>query len=250
MLVAVEAISEWAVDTGVPDLGPFGPVITEPPPGEPPTWPPRPGAPTSSNPGPLPSILRVPEIEAGIIARNVGIAATVAATAAEWCARRMVASGLSPFRLCQRLPLFFSGRDVAEATDHDIEALIPRSGNSLWVRLTYKPAGTKTQWYNSFPQTGTEELCAAPNDPSLSCDEYPFWATEQGESNARPLPHLKLISHSDNTDQGGLYGNFVTACRMARRLPNALGYDRRHGSGQFPSHPTAARHGARHFPSL
>lgn len=158
MLAAVKAIAEWVVDTGIDDLGPFGPTVTEPPPGEPPPYPKTPGGPTTANPGPLSSVLRVPEIEAGLIARNVGITAAVAAAAAEWCTRRMAASGLNPFQLCQRLPLFFSGRDVAEATDHDIDALIPPLGYPLWVRLTYKPAGSQTgnrRWFTSRQAPGS-----------------------------------------------------------------------------------------------
>jgi hypothetical protein len=116
---------------------------------------------------------------------------------------------------CENLPVFLSGSDVPTATLHDLKAL---AGHPQWVRLNYdsrkqklEEEGVKEKWYLGEPG------CEGTPPEGKSCDEYPFFATIQGGPEAAVKPSLEWIIHSDNTEQGGKYGNFVTACKMAER---------------------------------
>jgi hypothetical protein len=96
-------------------------------------------------------------------------------------------------------PIFASGSDVPEATKHDIEALGSYPG---WVHLTYEPREGKPGegW-----QTGRCGVLAS----NMHCDEYPFFATEQGGPSAQPLPDLRAIERTQNLSQGDMYSGFV-----------------------------------------
>lgn len=84
-----------------------------------------------------------------------------------------------------------------------------------WVGLNYRPSsetpGSRT-WYLAEP-----ECASVPAGDA--CDEYPFWATMQGGPYSPKRPHLEPINAKDNSDQGGLYGNFVTICRLTSGDP-------------------------------
>jgi hypothetical protein len=116
--------------------------------------------------------------------------------------------GTDPYEECSTKPIFMSGRsDVPEATQHDTEALV---SNPAWVRLNYRPAAqnpSSRTWYSSDPAC----LAAAPGQ---NCDEYPFFATEQGGGTAVPRPSLKAIDGLQNQNQGRLYGSFLTVCAV------------------------------------
>jgi hypothetical protein len=108
----------------------------------------------------------------------------------------------------ERLPIFVSGADVPSATNHDLEAL---GVWPSWLSLNYRPAADAPgprDWYAG------QGNCSSPA-AGQSCDEYPFFATEQGGGDATPTPSLKLIDSGDNSLQGLRYGNFLTNCRMA-----------------------------------
>lgn len=115
-------------------------------------------------------------------------------------------SGADPYKECSTKPIFMSGRaDVPEATEHDTEAL---ASNPAWVQLNYRPAAqnpSSRTWYASDPEC----LAAAPGQ---NCDEYPFFATEQGGGAAVPRPSLKAVDGLQNQNQGRLYGSFLTVC--------------------------------------
>jgi len=119
---------------------------------------------------------------------------------------------------CKTLPIFLSGSDVAEATEHDLKALSPITGHPEWVQLNYESAEAKEAiepnrtWYNAFSP------CSEEYDTEVdSCDEYPFYASRQGGGKGVPPASLEVIDREDNAEQGRKYGNFVTSCAMATR---------------------------------
>ena len=133
-------------------------------------------------------------------------AAMAIAATCLWDASRMSNDGLD---VCKTLPIFVTGSDVAEASDHDVEAI---ASNPAWFKLNYEASGAKNGshgWVNSV------RPCDGRTPSGQQCDEYPFWASEQGGPyTSGPTPHLRYIDASDNTDQGGLYGNFITGCGL------------------------------------
>lgn len=140
-------------------------------------------------------------------------AAISLATACLWNASRITNARED----CASMPIFFTGSDVAEATDHDIEAI---TGQPEWVKLNYEAAGAKTQsrtWYRSVAP------CDVRGRTGQQCDEYPFWATEQGGPDALVRPHLRYIDGDDNTLQGSRHGNFVTSCGLRTGTPQERG---------------------------
>jgi diaminopimelate epimerase len=121
---------------------------------------------------------------------------------------------------CSRLPIFASGSDFPTATLHDLKAL---ATHPTWVRLNYSARkeklaeeGVKEKWYLGEPG------CEGSAPEGKSCDEYPFFATEQGGPEATIKPSLEWIVHTDNTEQGSRYGAFVRSCKMAER--SSTGY--------------------------
>jgi hypothetical protein len=144
-------------------------------------------------------------------------AAEAIAAACLWNLSR-ISDGLEA---CRTLPVFVTGSDVAEATNHDLEAIV---GHPQWAMLNYEASGAKSgsrSWYQSVPP------CNVSGDAGQQCDEFPYWATEQGGPLAPITPSLKYIDGIDNTTQGGKYGNFVTACALRTGTPqtgaNAVG---------------------------
>ncbi len=122
---------------------------------------------------------------------------------------------------CANLPIFISGSDVEEATNHDLEAISGLNGatpHPQWAKLNYEASGAKSgtrNWYRSVAP------CDRLGRTEQQCDEYPFWATEQGGPLAPVQPHLKYISRSDNTYQGSRYGSFVTVCGLRTGTPQS-----------------------------
>jgi hypothetical protein len=115
---------------------------------------------------------------------------------------------------CESLPIFLSGSDVQSATEHDIRAL---EEHPQWIKLNYESAtakeekGEERKWYKGLGG------CSGTAPEGDSCDEYPFFASQQGGGKAEIFPSLKWINEEDNSKQGGKYGNFVTSCAMAAR---------------------------------
>ncbi len=133
------------------------------------------------------------------------------AAACLWNASRASLDGLEA---CRSLPIFITGADVAEATDHDLEAI---AGNPAWVMLNYEASGAKNgsrSWYR------TVEPCDVAGRTGQQCDEYPFWASEQGGPLAPITPSLKYIDGDDNIAQGSIYGAFVTSCGLRTGTPH------------------------------
>jgi hypothetical protein len=114
---------------------------------------------------------------------------------------------------CESLPIFASGSDVPAATEHDLKAL---ALHPAWAKLNYENGAEKEEkesrtWYKGVGG------CSATPPAGEQCDEYPFWASQQGGPSAIPTPNLEYINAEDNEEQGRKYGNFVTSCKMAER---------------------------------
>jgi hypothetical protein len=140
-------------------------------------------------------------------------AAEAIAAACLWNASRVTNARMD----CVNLPVFVTGSDVAEATDHDIEAIVRYP---QWVKLNYESsAGKAAEPYQDRYWFRSQDDCLVAHDEDESCDEYPFWASEQGGSLARPLPSLRYIDSLDNRNQGLRYGNFVTSCGLTTGTP-------------------------------
>jgi hypothetical protein len=128
----------------------------------------------------------------------------------------------------QGKPMFVSGNGVPlEATQHDITALGLNPHDTVgsypgWFRLTYVPGKSRSKWHQSqtetgYPLGGLQARCKG-SGRSTACDEYPFYRVSEGGSAALvPKPHLRIIDFDSNSQQGGLFGNFVTNCEMAAR---------------------------------
>ena len=119
-------------------------------------------------------------------------------------------SGDKSFTNCSSLPIFISGYDVREASQHDLEALgwlsspnnAGQTVNPAWVELNRDvPNKPGDGWY-----TG-KAPCTSPTPPGANCDEYPFYSTTQGG----PGANLKYIDGNQNQLQGRILGYFYTS---------------------------------------
>ncbi|HXE44087.1 MAG TPA: hypothetical protein VN635_02705 [Conexibacter sp.] len=144
-------------------------------------------------------------------------AAETIAAACLWDASR-ITNGLEA---CRTMPVFVTGSDVAEATDHDLEAI---TAHPEWAMLNYEASRAKNgsrSWYDSVAP------CNSDGDAGQQCDEYPFWASEQGGPLAPITPSLRYIDGDDNVLQGSRYGSFVQSCGLRTGTPqegaNAVG---------------------------
>jgi hypothetical protein len=102
---------------------------------------------------------------------------------------------------CSSLPIFISGQDVRQPTDHDLAALGAvndpnnqgQTVNPAWVLLTRDVSNKDgSGWYS-----GTAP-CTLPTPGGMNCDEYPFFSTTQGG----PGANLKYVDGRQNTLQG------------------------------------------------
>jgi hypothetical protein len=176
-------------------------------------------APSETDPYPVPSELPqvwpVERVAEALISANP--AAELTEDQAETIARRCLwyegvadADGVD---LCEHRPIFSSGSDVPEATIHDLKAI---ATNPRWVNLNYESSEAKKdkvpnrKWYEA-------EAACAEVSPGQQCDEYPFYATQQGGPGQEPPTSLEVIDALDNEEQGRKYGSFVLSCKMAER---------------------------------
>jgi hypothetical protein len=117
------------------------------------------------------------------------------------------------FDLCKHRPIFLSGSDVPSATLHDLKAIATKPS---WVALNYENSAAKEERVERNWYTGLGG-CSGAVPEGKSCDEYPFFATQQG---GPPAASLEYITASDNSGQGSKYGAFITSCKMAERGPD------------------------------
>lgn len=191
---------------------------------------------------------------------------------ARQCLHAASAAGLDAWDECTGKPIFISGRNVAEATDHDIEALTgmvrdpgATTGYSVSGRpgYTLSPAAsaappqvppaasyvpTVGSWFNpgwvaqsweGGETTGKPNKEWYANHPDcvgrsieINCDEFPMFATEQGGKPAQPTPHLRLVPATPNQRQGGFLGS--NRCGLERgQLPPDRTVANATGGGDF-----------------
>lgn len=117
---------------------------------------------------------------------------------------------------CEHLPIFWSGSDVPSATRHDMKAL---AEHPIWGELDYESAAVKEEhvarnWFKGIGGCSSE----AASPTTESCDEFPFFATQQGGPLASPQPSLEYIDTVDNRKEGGKYGAFISSCHLATRV--------------------------------
>ncbi len=123
---------------------------------------------------------------------------------ADRCVYRLARIGRIDRGACTSKPIFVTGSDVPEATEHDIEAL-SKPEFARYVELHYRPGAGRSRWADCGPKLATQQ-----------CDEYPFFATWENGPNAYPPTHLKLIDANDNQAQGRHYQNrFLHPCAIA-----------------------------------
>lgn len=197
------------------DAFPPSPVPGEPPP--PPPYRPEP-------PQTLPGVWDPPIATAAGAIRVLNPGAEISDAQAQTIARRCVwlaAQAELGVSVCGKdnLPIFVTGADVAEATQHDIEAL---GRTPSWVQLNYVSSGNQIgprRWYANDP------ACATASQPDgLDCDEFPFYSTRQGGRSASPRPDLKIITASNNRSQGASLSAFYSACAMRSGIVSNDGF--------------------------
>jgi hypothetical protein len=156
------------------------------------------------------------------------------------CVERATASGIAgAIGECTDLPVFVSGRDVGEATDHDILA---QRDHPAWFKLKYRVVGDNDRWYQNYPPTRSADpdaKCKGTFIPgaqgNTACDEYPFWITEQGGDHPQPnRPDLEIIDFNQNSAQGNWLKIFKNACELEARLAAPPAF----GEGNFLVVPT------------
>ena len=122
------------------------------------------------------------------------------------CQWRLAKLALNGRRECVRKRIFATGADVAEATEHDIEAL---AITPVHVKLTYVPGAARPfgRWASG--------RCPE-QQPGQNCDEFPFYATAENGPESVPPTHLKAISGVDNQLQGSRFSTFRSVCNMSQ----------------------------------
>jgi hypothetical protein len=118
-----------------------------------------------------------------------------------------------PKDACSTMPIFATGSDVKEATHHDLQAI---ASNPSWLTLTYASQAEKLA--DGFQRTWWSSTHPCASGPSgTSCDEFPYFSSDQGGLNGQSAtqPSLRSISSSHNSLQGTHYGNFATKkCKL------------------------------------
>jgi hypothetical protein len=158
-------------------------------------------------PATLPTYWNASKVAAAILAANPSLTSAQSQVAAKQCLVSMANTmqPTDPYKECTTKPIFVTGRDVAEATDHDIIAI---AGNFSWLKLNYvsgtiRETEISRNWYSGYPE-------CTPSQPGKSCDEYPFFSSAQ----SGPGASLKLILSDDNSLQGSKYGTFISSCGL------------------------------------
>lgn len=109
---------------------------------------------------------------------------------------------------CPDMPIFFTGNDVPAATAHDAAAIVQ---NPAWLQPSYASGSEKPSSGRHGSWLGTDTDCADYDTSVDQCDEYPYYATDQGwpAAGEGTLSVEPILAH-DNLSQGGSYGAFTT----------------------------------------
>ena len=129
-------------------------------------------------------------------------------------------------------PVFLSGGDTLEATNHDAAVIVP--SHLDWATLTHASYRFAKGWYTNKqygdPCAAAKARAAHPNASGQQCDEYPFRSTAEGgpglpywtdpTNPARQGASIEYIDGSDNMIQGGIVSAFYTACSIPKDSGN------------------------------
>lgn len=131
-----------------------------------------------------------------------------------------LASNISPTE-CGRKAIFAPGHDVLEPAQHDWDAIRVQPS---WGELTFATTAEKEGdgyvrgWYNRVAHaTDCPDPRPVVNGAATDCDEYPFFASEEGGSESfdtKPQPSLRIVNAVQNQLEGRLWRNFAYACRI------------------------------------
>ena len=137
---------------------------------------------------------------------------------AEQCTENMLVfgelSGLNDDD-CETLPIFGTGMESPEATQHDLDAI---TAFPAWMKLTFVRGDEKI---GTRGPSRTADICLS-KPAGYHCDEFPYWTTAEGWPTA--YPSLRVIPGSDdNSVQGGYYRAFAyTKCpKIASSAPGS-----------------------------
>ena len=196
-------------------------------------------------PVPPPFLPDIQKLADRLMGQNQKVDQEVADDVATQCTFLHWRAGKSPGR-CASLPIFVSGSDVAEATEHDLGALA-EVGYAPWLLLNREQSSTKPGdgWQTTGGRCTPTELRA--------CHEYPFFGTEQGGPLAYkrgPEPIIGLALREENSLQGTRYSQFISACTMKTGTPDSTGEEKSNGRRSLPLDPPATRLAATHRVAL
>ncbi len=104
---------------------------------------------------------------------------------------------------CDSLPIFGTGNNSPEASQHDLDAII---GNPEWMRLHYFAPSEKLA--EGKPRASSWPNCTG--TASMQCDEFPYYSTDEGWPDG--IPDVKQIPQSDNASQAGKLTSFYHGC--------------------------------------
>jgi hypothetical protein len=109
------------------------------------------------------------------------------------------------------MPIFFTGTDVQEATNHDYDVIQahPELMQLTYVNTSEKTSRERGDWGEVTPCKGLTGF-----GTDKQCDEYPFFSTEEGYPGA--MPDLRPISSRENSSQGGSLSQFYRGCSSLR----------------------------------
>jgi hypothetical protein len=128
------------------------------------------------------------------------------------------ANGLSD-DACSTTPIFATGSDVAEATQHDLEAI---TANPEWFQLTFMPQDQKLAAIAPETRSWHQKTSGCADKViGQNCDEFPYFSSHEGvkfidlgNRQLEPLVSLKSIDGRQNQLQGSWYGQFSNQCRL------------------------------------
>jgi hypothetical protein len=105
----------------------------------------------------------------------------------------------------ENLPIFVTGGNVMEATNHDLQAIGSRPA---LMSLNYDGLDKSRSWLLTDPRC--QGLVGG--DTGMQCHEYPYNKTEQGGQSGNPS--IAPVPSSENQSQGGSFGAGIVGCAM------------------------------------
>ena len=120
-------------------------------------------------------------------------------------------AGITADDPCSTMPVYFSGGDVAEATQHDLDVLLQ---HPEYLLLHYVKNSEHTA-DPARPAPQTIPACAGMDSSVQQCDEFPFYSVDEGLSTAPP--DYRAIPILDNRNQGIGLREFYRTCEPLQK---------------------------------